>query len=143
MRLAAILTLTLLISGSLDAKGAHAAEPPSGPTIATDAARLTMMRKAGEACVFGAAAGAAGALLAGAPIAASGVGVSGVVSLSLGAAALGCTVGIVGATAASGFGLLWERQLEPKLVPEAGTTADYPSDLRVFWPATASFGQEE
>lgn len=74
-------------------------------------------RSVGEACVFGAAAGAAGALMAGAPVAASGLAAPSVVSIALGAAAVGCTVGFVGATAANSFGVFWERRVLPELAP--------------------------
>jgi len=76
-----------------------------------------IVRSVGEACVFGAAAGAAGALMAGAPVAASGLAAPSVISIALGAAAVGCTVGFVGATAANSFGVFWERRVLPELAP--------------------------
>lgn len=92
-----------------------------------------MARRVGEACIFGAAAGAAGAIMAGAPVAASGLAAPSVFSVALGAAAVGCTVGFVGATAASGFSVFWERRVAPELVPELRRRLgeDAPPEIRV------------
>ncbi len=79
-------------------------------------------RRVGEACIFGATAGAVGALMAGAPIAANGIAAPSVVSIAIGAAAVGCLVGFAGSSAASGFGFFWDRSVQPKLerVPSGG-----------------------
>jgi len=90
----------------------------------------TVARRVGEACVFGAAAGAAGALVAGAPVAASGLAAPSVFSIALGAAAVGCTVGFVGATAASGFSVFWERRVAPELAPGSRPGNDAAPEIR-------------
>lgn len=77
-------------------------------------------RAAGEACVFGATAGAFGMLVFGAPLAASGVGAPSIASITLGAAAAGCVLGFVGSSAATAFGYLWDRSIAPRVESSPG-----------------------
>lgn len=140
MRSGALLLSTLVFLGVSSAPESAEAEQSTLLLVQhdqTEIQRLEMARRVGEACVFGAAAGAAGAMLAGAPAAVSAIGATGVVSVAVGAAALGCTVGFVGATAASGFRLLWKEKVEPTLAPEGSASADERRALPTSWPLDA------
>ncbi|MGE0254892.1 MAG: hypothetical protein AB7N54_02915 [Alphaproteobacteria bacterium] len=111
---------------------ALAAIQPAAPARAQDFGHLRQFvrqdvsplvadaRAVGEACVFGAAAGAFGMLVFGAPLAASGVGAPSIASITLGAAAAGCVLGFVGSSAATAFGYLWERSVAPSVENSPG-----------------------
>lgn len=103
-------------SGSTPAEVTDApasAETPAVPEVITDPIHL--MRRGGEACTVGAATGLVSFLITSSQIPANGLVAPSLFGLGLGAAGLGCTLGFVSVTAATGFGYLWEQGISPYL----------------------------
>ncbi|GAB6057032.1 hypothetical protein JCM31598_01490 [Desulfonatronum parangueonense] len=77
------------------------------------AEQYPLVRRMGEACFFGAGAGAASTLISSLPLAGQGLSVSTTFGIAVGAATLGCVVGFAGASASSLFtNWWWDQGLE-------------------------------